>query len=61
MIDNKALLILKQLMHTIEFFFMKENIFKNKSFIYKKINLNFDLIFIKNLKAHSDSQPQNGF
>ena len=47
--DNKALLILNQLMHMIKIFFMKEMISRNKSFIYNKISLNSDLVFIKTL------------
>ena len=49
MMDNKALLILNQLMHTIKIFFTKEIISRNKSFIYTKISLNSDLVFIKTL------------
>ena len=48
--DNTALLILKQIMHMITIFFMKENISRHKLFKDKKINLNSDLVFIKTLK-----------
>ena len=48
--DNKALLILKQLMHMIKIFCTKENVSRNKSFIYNKLSLNSDLVFIKTLK-----------
>ena len=41
--DNMALLILKQIMHMNE----KENTFRDNLFIYNKINLNSDLVFIK--------------
>ena len=50
MMDNTALLIFKQIMHTITIFFMKENISIHKSFKYKKMNLNSDLVYIKTLK-----------
>ena len=56
-IMDNALLFHKQLMYTIKIFYTKETISRNKLFIYKKINLNSDLVFIKTLKAHSSSQP----
>ena len=61
--DNIALLILKHIMHTITIFFTKENISRYKSFKYKKIKLNSELIYIKTLKfilAHNHRAASKG-